>query len=179
MKIIRQKTFETNSSSSHSISISDTKILNDIPIPDENGIVTLKSGEFGWEDVVYDDFYDKAAYLIVYIRDWVKTKLKEKFRNILENLIKEKSGCIEIKYENLFWDREEKSHIDENGETITYYSYLGKGYIDHQSVENQDRNYLFDVNDIDYVEGELENYLFNNNSFLQTGNDSDDYNWTW
>lgn len=74
MIIKRLFAFETNSSSCHSISITNDSQLNDIPIPDENGNISLYGGEFGWEYEVYSDFYSKAAYLMVYIRDWVKNE---------------------------------------------------------------------------------------------------------
>ena len=49
MRLIRNKVFETNSSSCHSISITSDMELNDIPTPDEYGNLFIESGEFGWE----------------------------------------------------------------------------------------------------------------------------------
>lgn len=48
-------------------------------------------------------------------------------------------------------------------------------YIDGQSVEDENYHYLFDETHKDYKEGELERFLFNNNSILTTDNDNGDY----
>ena len=87
VQLIRKSVFETNSSSCHSLDITDDTELNDIPIPDDEGVITLVSGDFGWELRNYKHFESKAAYLIVYIRDWCKDQ-KEEFKTVLEDLIK-------------------------------------------------------------------------------------------
>jgi hypothetical protein len=62
--MIRKKVFETNSSSSHSISISedDKNFLLDYMIPDDTGTIELVGGEFGWEWERYTDAETKANY---------------------------------------------------------------------------------------------------------------------
>ena len=146
---IRKACFETNSSSCHSLTITESTKLNDIPIPDENGNIMLQSGEFGWEQDEHFDFEIKAAYVIVYIRDW-SGKNQERFREIFETLLKETTQCEEILYEKGFWENEGWDN----------------GYIDHQSVEDADLDFLFE--DV----GELRKLLFNNESYIETDNDN-------
>ena len=65
MKNIRSNVFETNSSSSHSITISNSNIVLDTILPDKDGIIYLNGGEFGWE---YDRHYSaltKANYCAI------------------------------------------------------------------------------------------------------------------
>jgi len=63
---IRKNVFETNSSSSHSISISNDKTqLYESISPDENGEITIVGGEFGWEYVAYFDSITKANYCAI------------------------------------------------------------------------------------------------------------------
>src|SRR5574343_688308 len=61
--------FETNSSSSHSLVLAqDFSNVVDAPLPKhivEQGVVTIFSGEFGWEQEEYDDYATKASYLFV------------------------------------------------------------------------------------------------------------------
>jgi hypothetical protein len=61
-KVIRKGVFETNSSSTHSITIADSgKLQNTLPITDGKIFVTCE--EFGWEQEVHTDAYTKLSYL--------------------------------------------------------------------------------------------------------------------
>lgn len=60
MKTIRSNTFETNSSSTHSITI-DTVNYKNKQIPQE---ITIPCGEFGWEFKKFNDFLTKASYFL-------------------------------------------------------------------------------------------------------------------
>lgn len=53
MKKVRQQVFETNSSSSHSLTIASTGELLDTL--GQDGIITLNSQEFGWGIAEHDD----------------------------------------------------------------------------------------------------------------------------
>ena len=175
-KLIRKGVFETNSSSCHSISVNESMVYNDIPKLDFSGNILLNSGEFGWEVETYHDFESKAAYLIVYIRDWCGDK-KEEFKNILESIIKEVSGCESISYEDNFWETEKVSYeettwnsvtkqSEKTGEVRYYDRNLGEGYIDHQSVEDKDCHFLFENIET------LKSFLFNSASYIETDNDN-------
>lgn len=68
MKNIRNKVFETNSSSTHSISISaNSKGLYDTIVP-ENKVITLSGGKFGWEWSKFNDLLTKADYAYEYAK---------------------------------------------------------------------------------------------------------------
>ena len=102
---IRKGLFETNSSSSHSIVISeDTDGILDTITPDENGAITLIGGEFGWEWLRYNDALTKANYCAVDCNN------DQDRLNRLAEVIKEHTGAREVIFE------------------------LGKSYIDHESV---------------------------------------------
>ena len=58
MKTIRHNTYETNSSSTHSITI-DTENYKNVQIPKT---MTIPLGEFGWEYTKFNDFLTKASY---------------------------------------------------------------------------------------------------------------------
>jgi hypothetical protein len=63
---IRQGIFETNSSSSHSITI-DMKGKRDAKIPrGHDGDYHIYAGEFGWEVEDYTDAPTKASYALTY-----------------------------------------------------------------------------------------------------------------
>jgi len=71
MKITRHRVFETNSSSTHSITFdgksttpsSDWDISSDMV----NTTITTATSEFGWGKDIYDDFYTKLSYLATFI----------------------------------------------------------------------------------------------------------------
>lgn len=69
MKIqVRQKCFETNSSSTHAICIANTvDIKKKIQqIKEWDGIYYFRLGEYGWEQ---DEYYDVGDYLYTIVRD--------------------------------------------------------------------------------------------------------------
>lgn len=106
MKNIRHSVFETNSSSTHSVSIaSDSDGILESLYPNEKGILLLKGGEFGWEWEKYNDAETKANYCAVFAKD------SEELTELLHNVIKEHTGAKEVKF------------LDEGN----------IGYIDHQS----------------------------------------------
>ena len=86
---IRHGVFETNSSSTHSISIDDKEFLLDTLVVNSSGNVEIEVGEFGWEQDTYRDASTKASYLHMYCRDWVHPEdLKERFyQNLKEGIL--------------------------------------------------------------------------------------------
>jgi hypothetical protein len=92
-RLIREKVFETNSSSCHSISLGkDTgkQFLLDTIYPDQNGIITLTGGEFGWEWFKENDAFEKANYAAV------ASMYNDSFRETLIQVIKDQTGCEEV-----------------------------------------------------------------------------------
>lgn len=66
-KLIRSGVFETNSSSSHSVSIADENkdFVLDMIYPNDEGIIVLFGGEFGWDWFKHNDALTKANYAAV------------------------------------------------------------------------------------------------------------------
>lgn len=62
--LIRPNVFETNSSSCHSLSIADDtkEFVMDTIYPNQDGIVKIYGGEFGWEWFKHNDAQTKADY---------------------------------------------------------------------------------------------------------------------
>lgn len=110
MMQIRHGVFETNSSSTHSISISKSaKMLDSLPT-DANGIVIVRSNEFGWEEETYNDAETKASYCLTYCKNYDPSKL-----DMLTRVIMSQTGARVIAYV---------------GESDNDW-----GYIDHQSSD--------------------------------------------
>ena len=109
MKQIRRNVFETNSSSTHSISIVDTKGMYDTILPDEDGNIVLEGGEFGWEIKEYSDPLTKANYCAIDNED------NQDRLDMLIEVIKEHTNCKEVIIKS-----------------------LEDSYIDHQSAGNSD-----------------------------------------
>lgn len=82
-KTKRLNVFETNSSSSHSITIEVGAEWDNI-IP-ENGKILLYGGEFGWKECEYNDALTKANYCAVACKlgytNFTKKELKEVIRD--------------------------------------------------------------------------------------------------
>lgn len=143
MKKIRKSVFETNSSSTHSISISDSGKINPNSLFVDNGICKIYTRDFGWEEKVYYDTPTKAAYCLTYIKNYnCKYILKE----MLIKVIKEVTGANKVVF------------VKSNSK------YNPWGYIDHQSLEV--------CEEVFNSEEDLKSFIFNENSFLKTDNDN-------
>jgi hypothetical protein len=127
MKNIRRGVFETNSSSSHSITISDKNCTLDT-LPVEGGVVKITDGEFGWEVDNYRDAYSKASYAYTWAK---RCSSDDEFLTMLIVVVKKHTGATSVEFEDC------------------------DGYIDHQSCdiceeafagEDTLKNFIFNPN---------------------------------
>lgn len=106
-KLIRSGVFETNSSSSHSVSVAnETKeFVLDTIYPDQDGVVEVSGDEFGWQWFKHNDAQTKASYAAQQFahNDDSLDKLKE--------VIMEQTGAEDVVFVG-----------------------LGSGYVDHDSM---------------------------------------------
>ena len=149
MKQIRSSVFETNSSSSHSISISSTGAIDTTLIPNDDGILLIGPGAnetgFGWEIASYYDAETKAVY--AYLQA-LYSKSQE-YMNMLYKVILDQTGADEVIFT-----------LSDSFNDDDY------GYIDHQSAIYETPFEPFDS------EEDLKNFIFNKSSELQTDNDN-------
>lgn len=152
---IREGTFETNSSSTHSICIPKEDAYMTIPKRLE---INLNDYEFGWEYEEYDSVEERFAYLIFGITaGWQDTYLEQSQR--LEKLLKTIGRYVEtIKVRGL-------DIVNYNNQTY-YETY--DGYVDHASELKEMVDTLLENEDM------LKRYLFSDNTFILTGNDNAD-----
>ena len=140
MKTIRNNVFETNSSSSHSISINYEIFDLDTIIPDEEGIIILRGDEFGWGWDKFNDALTKANYCAVLLKNYPSRFNFSK--SDFKELIKEVTGARKVKIK---LDRD--------------------SYIDHDSINN-----LSDIYSKDQLKNFIFNkrswlYIGNDNSY--------------
>lgn len=128
MKQIRRGVFETNSSSSHSLAYSKKDRGYDYNLSvDDNGVLTIPFGEFGWGPQILSTPMEKLSY---YITDNLSNKFYgEKYSKNIEDEIYEdtkiehlirviKKNCPNVKDVRF-------QPIDSNWSSL--------GYVDHQS----------------------------------------------
>lgn len=92
-KQIRNKVFETNSSSTHSISIATNSkefMMDTSLLPDQYGVVELTGGQFGWDWQKYNDALTKANYCAVHAGNNMQDL------NILIEVLKKQTGAKNI-----------------------------------------------------------------------------------
>ncbi len=169
-QVIREGVFETNSSSSHSISIDHSDFtLSKMPfkaIPEnDEGIIEIYPGEFGWEVESYHDAPSKASYCLTFIKGmdkrdrkvygdekpWVETESDNnnqylKHERMLKKAILEVTKAKDVS----FVARED--------------GYYPWGYIDHQSDSVAAEAFESEEN--------LKAFIFNPKSILHTDNDN-------
>lgn len=156
-KQIRSSVFETNSSSSHSLTLGTGNLVATpfSPAMLRAGEVPLRPGEYGWEWRRYYTAREKLGYLLTQVTDGkleVDTEaLRESnpFFAQLYDVVKDHTGCRLI--------------VEP-----------GQGYIDHQSARAKGAvgMELFDDTD------KLRAFLFDDTAYLETGNDNNPPPWT-
>lgn len=174
---IRRSVFETNSSSTHSISI--VKEPTNIHFPTT---MEFNVGEFGWEWKIYSDYRSKASYLYTAIlyntcldsntelidgKQKCRDMVKEKLNKIKNALSKYGIKCIFHPFQIKTYNYNDYS----NGHPTWSYYPGTRGYIDHGNGLKEWINTI--LND----ETLLINFLFDNSSVIETGNDNEECPW--
>jgi hypothetical protein len=145
MQNIRHGVFETNSSSCHSISISeDSDGLMDVIYPNGDGKIELEGGEFGWQEEEFNDALTKANYC--YIDNF-------HYQDRLDRLVKVISDQTGVKKENIVLNA-----------SLDYSTTRNWSYIDHQSAGTSFEAFESDE--------KLRQFIFNPKSILRTDNDN-------
>lgn len=144
-RLIRHGVFETNSSSSHSISIARGANIYETLKVDIHGCVRIKPGEFGWDEERFYEPEDKASYAMAYAANQPSRDCFE----MLEEVIKEHTGCKTVIFDK----------VKTEGERSPDY-----GYIDHQSDDV--------CMDAFASKETLKEFLFNPDSYVETDNDN-------
>lgn len=124
-KLIRKGVFETNSSSSHSVSIADEnkEFVLDTIYPNQHGTIIVRGDEYGWDWFKHNDAETKASYAAQQFAN--DSDMLEK----LEYVIKEQTGAERVIFEG-----------------------LDDGYVDHDSVgilprtASELKNFIFNKN---------------------------------
>lgn len=152
MKKIRLKVYETNSSSSHSIHISnEVAVYDSFTVPDDGVLTITGYSEFGWEIDDHSDPATKAIYA------WLQAQYSGddafKHKKMVLDVIKAHTGAREV-------------HIPYDPEAD--WDSPRQGYIDHQSTIYEDAT----MGDIFETPVALKNFIFNPESFLHTDNDN-------
>lgn len=112
MKNFRTSVFETNSSSTHSVSIyAATKGLYDTIPPNEEGVIHLEGDDFGWEWQSYNDSLIKANYAAIFSR---KSPV---YRDMLIEVIKDHTGAKEVTFGEAGYI-DHQSDLSEGGDAI-------------------------------------------------------------
>lgn len=122
--LIRSGVWETNSSSSHSVSIADEtkQFVLDTLYPNDEGVIVIEGEEFGWEWFKHNDAATKASYAAIQFQ-YDDTTL-----DLIREIIMEQTGAEDVTFN------------------------LDGGYIDHDSTgilssRKEDlRNFIFNKN---------------------------------
>ena len=177
MRQERHNIFETNSSSTHSVSL--TNMSSDIPnfeqldsyVDPADHYIHMTFGEFGWGYDEYTDAYTKLQYLLTLLLEIKKATFgregittMDEFYNLDEYILIESivtEHAKECKGICIYDDGlEVKEYEGPDGETRYWTTH--NGYVDHQSCENYDC--LADF--LDDWETDIETFVFNENNML-------------
>ena len=177
MKVsIRSNVFETNSSSVHTLAIVKNAILK-LPTPGSTLEVNC-NGEFGWENEVYTDVDSKLSYLWKALEDSVydsNVTIDEQVEALKDKVAKLKSYLTEIGV-NLVIEYDTIKKVESSCTPGYFYvqclnadEKASTGYIDHGCEAKAFVEYVLSSSD------NLFRFLFDERSYIITGNDNDDY----
>lgn len=171
--LIRQGAFETNSSSSHSISLGcsvDNAFVLDTIYPDQNGTVEISGGDYGWEWERHNDAKTKANYLAQYIYG---ISSKDYYGDIWAKIADSDGNIdIDVDVENSYNLTDFETFVnvikEHTGATRVVLNAFGlaEGCIDHESIHYLSKNVKH--NDPEWIK----EFVFNKNSWLFLGNDN-------
>lgn len=164
---IRRNVFETNSSSTHSVSFAPGKPLKPSTLKiDEDGFIHCYLDEYGWDTRTYRSQDELLSYLVTMISEitdhkvWCTRNIKEEIEAIQQTAeFKRVSDAISA------YTGAEGLILDES-----------EGYIDHQS--GTDRYSTLDKF-LDKCGTSIIEFVFGDN-VVHTDNDNEgDYDWNW
>ena len=141
----RSGIFETNSSSSHSITIANSGILSGTLLVDKKGVCRIFPGEFGWGPETYYDAETKASYAFTFAKTCAVAN-SSRYLAMLSKVVKKHTGARVVKFCKIG---------DE------YWPY---GYIDHQSSDVCEDAFLDEIT--------LRRFIFDKHSVLEINNDN-------
>lgn len=156
-KQIRKGVFETNSSSTHAICIATEDVLN---IPKD---IHFGFDDFGWECDTHKSHRAKANYLYTCLPYVAKDyKTLQQYLTFIYNTLKS-HGVENIDMDNF------EIGISTWKDINFYIQPANDCYVDHGYDAEEF------VNAVCTDEDKLLHYLFSNKSYVETGNDNDDY----
>ena len=155
---VRQSVFETNSSSTHSIHISNKECVLDTLRVDDDGVCRIYPGEFGWEVQDYYGAECKASYCMTFL--FQDNRRYDKDYNSRVEFDSDGQQLLDMLTE-VIQEVTRATKVEYVGSNDKYYQH---GYIDHQShgvCRSAFKN-----------KKTLKNFIFNPNSVLHTDNDN-------
>ena len=154
---VRSSVFETNSSSSHSLVFSKVNRGHSYDLPvDENGVLTIPFGEFGWGPEVLKTPLEKLSYIVTDRGGWQYDDDEKPWEKILEEL-KENAKIQQI-----------IKIVKRNDPAVKEVTFAPasevypRGYIDHESIGTSKR-------------AKVEDIIFNSNIIILIDNDNSSY----
>lgn len=166
-RTVRRNTFETNSSSMHSIVISDYNALepSNLEVDSFSNKVSVHFGEFGWEWETYTAQYSRLQYLLTMVAETegCSCESEEDFYNTdgfiaINDAISEYCNCDGIELE--------EGQIEVKDWGLSF-----EGYIDHQSSTDCYRS-LSDFLSSSDCSCSIIDFIFGDGVEVRTGNDN-------
>lgn len=131
-KAIRRSVFETNSSSVHSISVSNNVKIGKYPEESED-ILIITPGEYGWEGDDVTGLVEKVRYLMTMILDY-EYEWDEKNHTLIPDNMK-----LDLLKSDVNWQRiRDVVREHKHKELVPYIPEGRRFYVDHQSCMSLD-----------------------------------------
>lgn len=155
-RTVRKKTFETNSSSTHTISISRNFDSTEYKFPKT---LVFQGGEFGWEVEIYDDVESRCRYLYTAMCSLYNGNELEEKKKYIEDIL-QKHGTVAAFAKFEYFDDGYIDHVDDTMELVNYVfenennllNYLFGDTLIYTSNDNMDMDDKPEIRNGDYEE---------------------------
>lgn len=165
MKQIRKGVFETNSSSTHSITLHGLE--DKMILPHEKSNIEVSFGEYGWEQEQYRGYQyrDKLSYVLTLIQYHLPYSYdsEEMGKNIVNTILS--SNWYKWLSEMVYDYCKKTISVDTDNED----SWSPAGYVDHQSTDILDDWW---VDDEQKFKENMKQFIFNEKYGFVTDNDN-------
>lgn len=166
MKVVRNNIFESNSSSSHSVSIRGKAKYNDLPPKNEE--ITVYPKEFGWDGPPCDDFNSKLTYAMQMIlhTEYPESIVYEDNKYVDQDILEQCEG-YQLLLKAIQKYTPTCKRIVIKREKAGGWGWYPYGYIDHQSC-----NYYSLADFLNDWNVDVERYLFDDDVIVHIDNDN-------
>jgi hypothetical protein len=154
--LIRSGVWETNSSSSHSVSIADEtkQFVLDTLYPNDEGVIVIEGDEFGWDWFKHNDAATKASYAAIQFQ-YDDTTL-----DLIREIIMEQTGADDVTFnlDSGYIDHDSRGILSSSKEDLRNFIFNKNSWLFGGNDNSRTVSTFYDVPE--YIDGEIKQPVY-------------------